>query len=387
MDVKRYIGSDLTRLFARVERELGPDAVIVRTRTLLRDGGPPLIEVVAAPGPGDADLELASAVTDSIIQRVTAIDPNLTVGELEDIIARESAALEAGQGGQKAEGGEEREALRSSRPEERPSPEPAEAPVPIRLAFEPPSERRPLPEALRASGFTPAAAEVVARLASGASDVQEAVAASLSALEVRFPPEEETALVTMVGGPASGRTSALVRLALDCVDAGRPAVLVAADWERAGAFAQLQAYARALGIRLMDGRDTPALAKAVSRARPGTCFFVDTPVGGWNGTPPGAMVYRYLVVPAHWHPEALRRLVAPHIRGRLAGVALTFVDVATDLSPALSLAFEAGVGIAFLCSGRDVASGVEDADPRALASGIRPGASRERTDGHLAATA
>lgn len=384
MDAKRYIGSDLTRLFTRVERELGPDAVIVRTRTLLRDGGPPLIEVVAAPGPGHADLELASAVTDSIIQRVTAIDPNLTVGELEDIIARESAALE---GEEKAEGGEGGEPLPSAPPEGAPSPRATEAPLPMRLAFEPPSERRPLAEALRASGFTPAAAEAVARLAAGAADVEEAVAASLAALEVRFPPEEETALLTMAGGPASGRTSALVRLALDCVDAGRPAVLVAADWERAGAFAQLQAYARALGIRLMDGRDTQAVAKAVSRARPGTCFFVDTPVGGWNGAPPGAMVYRYLVIPAHWHPAALRTLVAPHIRGRLAGVALTFVDAATDLSPALSLAFEAGAGIAFLCSGRDIASGVRDADPRALASGIRPDASRERTDGHLAATA
>ncbi|GBD23802.1 Signal recognition particle protein [bacterium HR29] len=375
MEAKRFIGSDLTRLFARVERELGPDAVIVRTRTLLREGGPPLIEVVAAPGPGDADLELAAAVTDSIIQRVTAIDPGLTVGELEDIIARESAAL----------AGEE-QPVEAEPPRDEPgSGEGTPLPFPLELRAVDPEP--PLAAQLRAAGLSEAAIETVRRLAEGACDAEEAVARALASLEARFPVEHETAVLTIVGGPGSGRTTALVRLALDCIDAGRPAVLASADRERAGALAQLRAYGDALGIAVIDCRDGRTLAKAMSRARPGTCFFVDTPASGWPEGPVDAPLYRYLAIPAHWQAEALEALVAPHASLPLAGTVITFADVATDLTPALSLALAAGAGIAFLSSGRDIASGVTEADPATLASGIRRNGSRERTDGRLAATA
>ncbi len=376
MEAKRFIGSDLTRLFARVERELGPDAVIVRTRTLLREGGPPLIEVVAAPGPGDADLELAAAVTDSIIQRVTAIDPGLTVGELEDIIARESAAL-----------ADERPPAEAEPPRRAVPEADDEAPLPFPIELRTVDQEPPLAAQLRAAGLSEAAVETVCRLAPESRDAEEAVARALASLEARYPGEHETAMLTIVGGPASGRTTALVRLALDCIDAGRPAVLASADRERAGALAQLRAYGDALGIAVLDGRDGRSLARAVGRARPGTCFFVDTPASGWPERPADVPLYRYLAIPAHWQAEALEALVAPHASLPLAGAVVTFADVATDLTPALSLVLAAEAGIAFLSSGRDIASGVTEADPAALASGIRRNVSRESTDGRLAATA
>jgi len=377
LEAKRFIGSDLTRLFARVERELGPDAVIVRTRTLLREGGPPLIEVVAAPGPGDADLELAAAVTDSIIQRVTAIDPNLTVGELEDIIAREAAALEGA-----AEAPQEPAA--APRAEEQPL---GDDPVPIRFGLAPVAAEPLLADRLREAGLAEEAVDTVCRLAPDATEPEDAIARALTLLQARFPEEHETALLTVAGAPASGRTTALVRLALDCIDAGRPAVLVAADRERAGALAQLRAYGDALGIPVVDGRDGRALTRSASRARPGTCFFVDTPASGWPEAPQALPLYRYLAVPVHWQAAALAALVAPHARLPLAGAVLTFADLATDLTPALSLVLSVEAGVAFLSSGRDIASGVTEADAAALASGIRRTVSRERTDGRLAATA
>ena len=70
-----------------------------------------------------------------------------------------------------------------------------------------------------------------------------------------------------------------------------------------------------------------------------------------------------------------------------SGAVLTFTDLAPDLSPALSLAIEAGLGLAFLSSGRDVGAGIVAADPRSLASGIFPVTSGETTDGRLVATA
>lgn len=376
MEVRRFIGSDLKRLFARIERELGPDAIIVRTRTLLREGGPPLVEVVATAGPGDVDLELAQAVTESIIQRVTAVDPHITVGELEDIIAREWAALS----GEPSDSAEEVAATAA--------PEPAERdPVPIALELRQLNDEPPIAEELRSWGLSEEAVEAVCRRATGAADARAAIERALASVDARFPEEAETAFLTMVGGPGSGRTVALMSLALDCLDAGRPAVLVAADSERAGALAQLRAYGDALGIPVVDGRDERALLRAVRRAQTGTCFFVDTPASGWDGTYLGLPVYRYLVVPAHWRECALAALVAPHTSAPLAGAVISFADIATDLTPALSLVLAAGVGLAFLSSGRDIATGVIEADPAAIASGIRRNGSRERTDGRLAATA
>lgn len=377
MEAKRFIGSDLKRLFARIERELGPDAIIVRTRTLLREGGSPLVEVVATPGPGDVDLHLAQAVTESIIQRVTAVDPHITIGELEDIIAREWEAITD----------------TSSEPREEMAPPNAEAaseepePAPITLELRRVRDEPPFADELRAAGLSEEAIEAVWRRAETASDATTALERALASMEACFPAEGEIAFLAMVGGPGSGRTIALVRLALDCLDAGRPAVLVAGDVERAGALAQLRAYGDALGIPVVDARDERALLRAVRRARPGTCFFIDTPASGWDGASFGLPVYRYLVVPAHWQPCALAGLVAPHTAAPLAGAVISFVDVATNLTPALSLVLAAGVGVAFLSSGRDIATGITEAHPAVIASGIRRTGSREGTDGRLAATA
>ena len=77
METKRFIGNDMTRIFARVRRELGPDAVIVQTRSLLRDGADPLIEVLAAPGGGEQSLplELQRLMTEGALARVETSGP------------------------------------------------------------------------------------------------------------------------------------------------------------------------------------------------------------------------------------------------------------------------------------------------------------------------
>ncbi|MGE5596192.1 MAG: hypothetical protein ACM3S1_09180, partial [Hyphomicrobiales bacterium] len=97
--------------------------------------------------------------------------------------------------------------------------------------------------------------------------------------------------------------------------------------------------------------------------------------------------FAYLALPAHWRPEVLERKVRGYALASFAGCVITGCDLATDLSPVLSLALEAGLGIAFLSSGRDISSGIEAADPAALASGILPETTGVTTDGHLLATA
>ena len=388
LDTKRYIGSDLRRLFARIERELGPDAMVVRTRTLLREGGDPLIEVIAAPGGEDGfGLELERAVTESLLQRVVQIEPQLTLGELEDLLAREGAHLPDPDDGasedRPATTVEERGMAEDAEPGAAEPPQPAFVP----LRSEPPARWAWEEELLRA-GLSPTAVAVVGELAPSAPSPASALATALRRLLARFPSEEEQAAIAVIGAPGTGRTTALVRMAIDCLDAGRPAVLVAADHERAAATELLHAYGEALGVEVIeeDG-DWRALCRALGRAPAGTCFFIDLPSEAWQQRPPGLAAYGYVAVPRTFQARALEVLVAPYIDEATAGAILTFADADTELTPALSFVIGRQLGLAFLSCGRDIARGITEVDPFALASGVLPEKTGELSNGRLSATA
>lgn len=61
----------MPRIYARVKKEFGPDAVIVRTRSLLREGAEPLIEVLAGLPEGEAELafDLQRVLIDGALDR------------------------------------------------------------------------------------------------------------------------------------------------------------------------------------------------------------------------------------------------------------------------------------------------------------------------------
>ena len=83
METKRFIGNDIIRLYDRVRREFGPDAVIVRTRTLMREGAAPLIELTAGPAPlvgGAIPLDAQAGVLEGALGRLRGVEivPRLT---------------------------------------------------------------------------------------------------------------------------------------------------------------------------------------------------------------------------------------------------------------------------------------------------------------------
>jgi flagellar biosynthesis GTPase FlhF len=92
---KRFIGNDMSKLYERVRRELGNDAIIVRTRTLTRDGADPLIELVAGPPPENPDDRLDLDLQRRLIEKTGArigIEParrRFTVEDLEAMLGDE----------------------------------------------------------------------------------------------------------------------------------------------------------------------------------------------------------------------------------------------------------------------------------------------------------
>lgn len=457
METKRFIGNDMARIFARVHRELGPDAVIVQTRSLLRDGADPLIEVLAAPTAGGDDaltLALQRVLVQGSLEHVEApaASRGLTIGDLEDIATREREEDEtlrefdrAYTSGAAAPQPEWLEGFVSTANSGMPAHlaallhddpleeyEPASAlppfdapdaapPPPLEWSPRPrivtrnrPAQSEPAPGrerqpeapaataqarrfqpvepgvagALIAAGFSPLAAGAITGAAPGIHDPQEALATALLAARVEYPVENRTAIISIQGAPGSGRTTALMRMALDCSDSGRETVLVAADSSHAGARAQVHAYGDAIGLPVLDAFAPKDLVAAVTRAPKGACIFVDAPAGRWLPPPiPGVAHFVYIAVPAHWQSPVLHAELGAFEPAHCAGAILTGTDLATSLTPALSLLVESQLGVAFLSSGRDVGTGITVAEPFTLASGVFTTSTRETTNGRLAVTA
>jgi len=442
LETKRFLGNDMARIFVRVRTELGPDAVIVSTRSLMRENADPLIEVIAAPAGSEAEISVAMqrSIAQGLLARIET-SRGLTIGDLEDLAERERDQ-DADRGGyaQPAQQFETREWAQGFVPA---PPAPAYARAEYEddwgdaaldtedalppfhapeVAPPPPMEFRPrpkivtrprpdvseplaLPQApaaaelerfepmppgvasrLVAAGFSSRAANAVASRHAELTDAEQALGEFLASREAQYPVEGRTAIITIQGAPGSGRTTALMRMALDCADAGRHAVLVAADTSRTGGREQVHAYGEAIGVAVFDAFSPQDLVHAVTRAPKGACIFVDVPAGRWAPPPiPGVQHFAYAAIPAHWNSVVSAAQLAE--LGESAGTVITFSDLATDLIPALSLLVETGLGLAFLSSGRDVATGIEVADPLTLASGVFTTRTRETTNGRLVATA
>ncbi len=337
METKRFIGSDLRRLYDRIRRELGPDAMVIHTRSLMREGASPLTEILAAAPEGTAGLSLESqqTVLHALLARLEAEPRPLTVGDLEDLAARD-ALHQADSPPPLPEPGPvpgiEPEWLTGllpgapgrpdgilARAREQLSQLPDEPPPAFEWQVRPPIEVTPrarlsreerpartesarsMFDSLIAAGLSPAAARVVLETAPGESNSYRALAATLERRAVRYPEEGQTALITIQGPVGAGKTTALVRMALDCIDAGREALLVAADTAHVGARAQVHAYAEATGLPVDDAFDQREVARSVARARRGACGVRFNAVSG-NGTPLDRLdALARRIAPLGWH--------------------------------------------------------------------------------------
>ena len=426
METKRFIGNDMTRLYDRVRKELGRDAVILRTRTLARDGSSPLIELVAARQQGEEDQSLdidwQRTMLDGMGSRL-ATAGKVTMAELEAMLEEQSPPSIRNNTSRNNTSQSRRPAAQT--PISSPSParhEPGEgaggvraglddpqddgvrpllpalervgrgplavASTPVGTIHRPRGETTALASRLQAAGLTAEAVEVVLRDARGETTPARAVAAVLTDRAVTFPEADVTAIVTVLGSPGSGRTTALMKMALDCADSGREAILVAADIQRMGARQQLHAFGEAAGLDVLDASDARQVTAHAAKVRRGTCLFVDVPSGSFEPPPlPGIVSYTYLSVPAHWQGEAMEMGLASLVDCSFDGCILTFTDLAPSLAPAVSLLLDSPLGIAFVSGGRDIAEGMGSLDFEVLASGLFPLSTGERTNGKLVASA
>lgn len=400
LETKRYIGNDLNRLYARIRRDIGEDAIIVRTRSLLREDAEPLVEILATSDDGSLGLpnELQRSMLDSVLSRVS---PSLTVGDLEDLVQRENLSRGAAP-------------IAYNEPEPELQDDFSEAdlldqlvaeierrgiehPAPMRERLTQPQEPAPatglsseanLRRMLSVAGFSQDVVSAIAGAADPGDDAAHAVASTALRGRLAYPEEDQTAVISVQGVARSGRTVALLRMAQDCAAAGRPTVLVAAADVASEVSGYFRQFCAANGIRFTHGRDLAAIGRQAKRAEPGTCFFIDCPSGVWRmPLPVGVRHYRYLAVPSVCDRDQLRAMLSPFEPAAMSGIVPTFVEAAETFAPVLDTAISLGLGIAFLSAGDDPTSGIEVADLFTLASGSLPTTTGVTADGRLSAIA
>lgn len=395
METRRFIGNDLNRLYARIRREIGEEAVIVRTRSLLREDAEPLIEILAGQDDGSLGLpnELQRSMHESVLGRVS---PSLTVGDLEDIVHREARAQAPSRPVEEDVEFTEADLLDQliaeieRRGNDHPAPQRErlsyafeELPAPLSLPIGHDSRSR-----LAAAGFSQDVIEAVSIAAPGETDPRLALATTALRGRLSYPAEDQTAVISVQGVSSSGRTVALLRMAQDCAAAGRPTSLVAAAPVPPEVLAYFRSFCRENGIAFIHGVDLASVGRKAHRAEHGSCFFIDCPSGPWRmPLPVGVRHYRYLAAPAVCDAKQLRELLAPFEPAAMSGMIPTFADAAETFGATLDTAIALGLGIAFLSSGDNPASGIGVADLFKLASGSLPTSTGVTADGRLSAIA
>ncbi|MCP5431948.1 MAG: hypothetical protein H6923_01625 [Alphaproteobacteria bacterium] len=321
MRIRTFQGSSFAETISLVREAMGPDAIILSSHERRRGGGVEIRAAVEEARPEPAPVDPAYA----------------------GIAKRLAARLEA----------EMRAALPPS------TGVPAEthhAGARRRLGK---GELRALYQSLQAQGFSRAGLVAIlgkAREAEGASPA-EALAQGLGALVKVAPldmaPKRATVLV---GPPGAGKTASLAKIAARAVLARRRPRLVTTDTLRAGAVAQLEAYAGVIGLSA-ETCETPDRFAALLEEANGEPLLVDTP--GTNAfrrselkdlkqfLSRGALDI-VLVISAGSDASEVAEWAAPFVELGARRVLLARCDAARRLGPSLEAVARAGLPLCAL---------------------------------------
>jgi flagellar biosynthesis protein FlhF len=178
--------------------------------------------------------------------------------------------------------------------------------------------------------------------------------------------------VALVGPPGAGKTSTLVKLAVQYGIASRKACqILTVDTLRVGASDQLRSYAAILGVGFQVLETTAALARALDDHQQKDLILIDTPglsandlegfedLADFLSTYPG--VDTHLVLPASMRTSDLRRVAAQYEIFKPAKLLFTRLDETETFGPILSQSIRSGKPMSFLTRGQRIPEDLEAA--------------------------
>ena len=196
-------------------------------------------------------------------------------------------------------------------------------------------------------------------------------------------------IVALVGPPGCGKTTTLVKLAVNYgLAARRPVLLLSMDTQRVGAAEQLRSYAAILGVAFQVLETTNALAQAIEENRGKELIFIDTPgfalgdledsksLAHFLSTRPD--IDTHLVLSASMKSADLTRMVDAFEILRPQHLLFTKLDETGSFGPIFSEAARTGKPLSFFTTGQRIPEDLEAVTQARLVDLIMTGQNRKQ---------
>jgi len=346
---------------AQIRGELGPDALILETRWVRRGSGGSTsmleIEVVASNDPDDRPIAPR--------ENVDTVAATGTNGPAHPVLVSAQASLAyaepAGLGIQPSQTGEQS-----------------------------PSAIRPLWNVLRSQAvdeglalelITAAVTESEPATWVSSALARQAIAGQIAqrihttgALRFR---KGSRRLVAITGPTGVGKTTTVAKIAAAEITRGRKVTLINLDTYKTGATQQLGSYADLLGVPFFVAYNPHDLTDILGDLPPSDLVLLDMPGCGARNQPLIAESHEFLrqvprcqvhlAISCTMHYGAMLEVATAFSALPIDAIALTKIDEATHIGPALSLVHKLGKPVSYLTTGQSVPADLEVATPRRLA--------------------
>jgi flagellar biosynthesis protein FlhF len=184
--------------------------------------------------------------------------------------------------------------------------------------------------------------------------------------------ENRPRIVALVGPPGAGKTTTLVKLAVNYgLAARRPTLLISMDTYRVAAADQLRSYASILGVGFQVPETIAALAQTIEENRAKDLILIDTPGLGFHDLDDQADLARFLatradidrhvVLSASLKPADLTRVIDTYEPFRPGHLLFTRLDETCSLGPIFSEGSRTGKPLSFFGTGQRIPEDLEAA--------------------------
>ena len=192
-------------------------------------------------------------------------------------------------------------------------------------------------------------------------------------------------IVALVGPPGSGKTTTLVKLAVNYgLAARRPVLLLSVDTHRVAAADQLRSYAAILGVGFQLLETVSSLAQTIEENRGKELIFIDTPGLAYGDLQDSESLAHFLatrgdidthlVLPASMKAADLSRMVDAFEVLRPQHLLFTKLDETRSYGPIFSEAARSGKPLSFFAAGQRIPEDLEAASPERVLELVLPSA-------------